>query len=60
MVLGLFVPFWRPFKVFAENGFKRTILQLYTVGQLKSGVFKGSDKFGNKYVYELITEDEIL
>jgi len=49
----------RPFQSLArslrERGWKGTITQMYLIGDIKFGVLKGTDKFGNKY-YEDINQ----
>eukprot|EP01038_Epipyxis_sp_PR26KG_P008819 gene8819-11908_t len=36
-----------------ERGWKGTAVQLYLIGDIKNGVLKGTDKFGNKYYEDL-------
>jgi len=36
-----------------ERGWAGTITQLYTIGDVKFGVLKGTDRFGNKYYEDL-------
>lgn len=48
-------PITKTLRAFRERGVWGTVIQLYTVGDLKSGELKGTDKFGNKY-YEDLTE----
>jgi NADH:ubiquinone oxidoreductase subunit len=36
-----------------ERGLKGMIIQLYTIGDLKYGELKGTDKFGNRYYEDL-------
>lgn len=44
----LLAPITKTLRALREKGFWGTVIQLYTVGDLKFGVLKGTDKFGNK------------
>ena len=45
----LLAPITKTLRALREKGVWGTVVQLYTVGDLKFGVLKGVDKFGNKY-----------
>jgi NADH:ubiquinone oxidoreductase subunit len=42
-------PFTKLARQLGERGWRGTMNQLYTVGDIKFGVLKGTDNFGNKY-----------
>jgi NADH:ubiquinone oxidoreductase subunit len=46
-------PFVKLARSVTERGWKGTAIQLYTIGDLKFGELKGTDKFGNKYFEDL-------
>mmetsp|Transcript_18964 Transcript_18964/g.19084 ORF Transcript_18964/g.19084 Transcript_18964/m.19084 type:complete len:186 (+) Transcript_18964:98-655(+) len=50
---SLHAPFTKLSRAVKERGWWGVVIQLYTIGDLKFGELKGSDKFGNKY-YENI------
>jgi NADH:ubiquinone oxidoreductase subunit len=45
----VFAPFVKLAKQVSARGWKGTLTQLYTIGDLKFGELKGTDSFGNKY-----------
>ena len=46
-------PFTKLMRQVSERGWKGTLAQLYTIGDLKFGTLRGTDKFGNKYYENL-------
>jgi NADH dehydrogenase (ubiquinone) 1 alpha subcomplex subunit 12 len=50
---SLLAPFTKLARAISEKGVNGTINQLYTLGDLRFGELKGTDKFGNKYYEEL-------
>lgn len=50
---SLFGPFRKLQRSLKERGWKGCLEQLYTVGDLKFGELKGTDKFGNRYYEDL-------
>ena len=53
LTMSLLGPFTKLFRQINARGVKGTIIQLYTVGDLKFGELKGTDRFGNKYYEDL-------
>ena len=51
--MSLLGPFTKLFRQINARSVKGTIIQLYTVGDLKFGELKGTDRFGNKYYEDL-------
>lgn len=49
----LLAPITKTLRALREKGFWGTVIQLYTVGDLKFGVLKGVDRFGNKLIFSL-------
>jgi hypothetical protein len=49
----LLAPLTKMVRSLNERGFKGMMLQLYTIGDLRFGTLKGTDKFGNKYYEDL-------
>ena len=47
-------PFTKTYRAVKERGWLGTIIQLYTVGDLKFGTLKGTDRFGNKYQHHFL------
>lgn len=46
-------PFVKLARALRERGWKGTLTQLYTIGDLKFGQLKGTDQYGNKYYEDL-------
>lgn len=51
--MSLFGPLVKISRALKEKGWKGTVTQLYLIGDIKFGVHKGTDKFGNKYYEDL-------
>eukprot|EP00341_Mesodinium_pulex_P010219 CAMPEP_0116903566 /NCGR_PEP_ID=MMETSP0467-20121206/10823_1 /TAXON_ID=283647 /ORGANISM="Mesodinium pulex, Strain SPMC105" /LENGTH=185 /DNA_ID=CAMNT_0004577891 /DNA_START=31 /DNA_END=585 /DNA_ORIENTATION=+ len=49
----MFNPIIKTMRALREKGLKNAVIQLYTVGDIKFGVLKGSDMMGNKYYEDL-------
>lgn len=45
----MFNPLIKLYRSVAQRGVKGTVIQLYMMGDLKFGILKGCDTFGNKY-----------
>ena len=49
----LLAPFTKLMRAVDQRGWNGVMMQLYTIGDLKFGELKGTDKFGNKYYEDL-------